>query len=85
MYAWREFASTGGLISYGASLADVISPARHLCRKILNGAKPADLFKQMIASGGVTFPEACASAYSVSKAGEPILLTAGIARHMLPS
>ena len=43
IYAWREFAAAGGLISYGASLTS----AYHLCGtyagKVLRGAKPADL------------------------------------------
>jgi putative tryptophan/tyrosine transport system substrate-binding protein len=43
MYAWREFAATGGLISYGASLADVYRQLAIYAGKILRGAKPADL------------------------------------------
>ncbi len=43
IYAWREFATTGGLISYGASLADVYRQLAVYVGKILNGAKPADL------------------------------------------
>jgi putative tryptophan/tyrosine transport system substrate-binding protein len=43
IYAWREFAASGGLISYGPS-----APAMHrkvgiYAGRILNGAKPADL------------------------------------------
>jgi putative ABC transport system substrate-binding protein len=43
IYAWREFAATGGLISYGASLADVNRQLGIYAGKILKGAKPADL------------------------------------------
>jgi putative tryptophan/tyrosine transport system substrate-binding protein len=43
IYAWREFATTGGLISYGASLADVYRQLAIYAGKILKGAKPADL------------------------------------------
>jgi ABC-type uncharacterized transport system substrate-binding protein len=43
MYAWREFATTGGLISYGASLADVYRQLAIYAGKILNGANPAEL------------------------------------------
>jgi putative ABC transport system substrate-binding protein len=43
MYAWREFTTTGGLISYGASLADVYRQLAIYAGKILKGAKPADL------------------------------------------
>jgi putative ABC transport system substrate-binding protein len=43
IYAWREFATTGGLISYGASLADVYRQLALYAGKILKGAKPADL------------------------------------------
>ena len=42
-YAWREFAAAGGLISYGASLADVNRQLGIYAGKILKGAKPADL------------------------------------------
>ena len=43
IYAWREFATSGGLISYGASLADVYRQLATYTGKILKGAKPADL------------------------------------------
>ena len=43
MYAWREFADTGGLISYGATLADVYRQLAIYTGKILKGAKPAEL------------------------------------------
>jgi putative ABC transport system substrate-binding protein len=43
IYTWREFATTGGLISYGASLADVNRQLGIYAGKILKGAKPADL------------------------------------------
>jgi putative tryptophan/tyrosine transport system substrate-binding protein len=43
MYFWREFAETGGLISYGSRLAATFRQADIYVGKILKGAKPADL------------------------------------------
>jgi putative ABC transport system substrate-binding protein len=43
IYAWREFAASGGLISYGASLTSAFRLVGHYAGKILKGAKPADL------------------------------------------
>ena len=43
IYAWREFADSGGLISYGASLTAAFRQVGTYTGKILNGAKPADL------------------------------------------
>src|SRR3954451_22940249 len=43
IYEWREFAESGGLISYGTSLASVYPKAGIYAGKILKGAKPADL------------------------------------------
>jgi putative ABC transport system substrate-binding protein len=43
IYAWREFVSAGGLISYGTSLAAAYHQVGIYAGKILNGAKPADL------------------------------------------
>ena len=43
IYAWREFAAIGGLISYGASLTAAFHLVGVYAGKILKGAKPADL------------------------------------------
>jgi putative ABC transport system substrate-binding protein len=43
IYEWREFAATGGLISYGTSLSGVFRQVGTYVGKILKGAKPADL------------------------------------------
>jgi putative ABC transport system substrate-binding protein len=42
-YAFRDFVEAGGLMSYGANLADVHRQAGVYAGRILNGAKPADL------------------------------------------
>ena len=43
IYAWREFADTGGLISYGASLTTAYRLVGTYAGKVLKGANPADL------------------------------------------
>ena len=43
IYEWREFAATGGLISYGTSLTGMWRQFGIYTGKILKGAKPADL------------------------------------------
>jgi putative ABC transport system substrate-binding protein len=43
IYAWREFAASGGLISYGASLPAAFRLVGAYAGKVLKGAKPADL------------------------------------------
>ena len=48
IYAWREFAAAGGLISYGASLTAAHRVMGVYTGKILKGAKPADLPVQQL-------------------------------------
>src|SRR5262249_52946586 len=42
-YAWREFAASGGLISYGPSLTSAYHLLGAYAGRVLKGAKPADL------------------------------------------
>jgi putative ABC transport system substrate-binding protein len=43
IYAWHDYTSAGGLISYGASLVNATRDAGVYTGKILKGAKPGDL------------------------------------------
>jgi putative tryptophan/tyrosine transport system substrate-binding protein len=43
IYAFREFADRGGLLSYGASNSDAYRRAAALVDKILKGLRPSDL------------------------------------------
>jgi len=43
VYEWREFATAGGLISYGPSLTDAYRQVGTYAARILNGDKPTNL------------------------------------------
>ena len=43
IYPVREYVDEGGLLSYGANVADISRRAAHYADRILKGAKPADL------------------------------------------
>ena len=43
VYPVREYVDEGGLLSYGANVADISRRAAHYADRILKGAKPADL------------------------------------------
>jgi len=43
VYAWREIAQAGGLLSYGPDLEDIIRRAAPYVDRILRGANPAEL------------------------------------------
>jgi len=43
VYQWRDFATAGGLMSYGTVLAEMYRPVGIYAGRILKGAKPSEL------------------------------------------
>ena len=43
VYQWPEIADDGGLIAYGARIAEIYRQAARLCVRVLRGAKPSDV------------------------------------------
>ena len=43
MYGFRQSVDSGGLVSYGSNLQDLMCRAASLTDRVLNGAKPGDL------------------------------------------
>ncbi|MGE5141708.1 MAG: ABC transporter substrate-binding protein [Rudaea sp.] len=43
VYAWREYAEAGGLMSYGPNLAEMYRQSARLVDRILKGTKPAEV------------------------------------------
>jgi putative tryptophan/tyrosine transport system substrate-binding protein len=73
IYPYRSFPAAGGLMSYGASLADAFKLAGAYTARVLNGEKPADLPVQQSTKVELTINTKAAKALGITM---PITLLA---------
>jgi putative ABC transport system substrate-binding protein len=66
IYAYREFAMAGGLISYGGSLAESYRAVGNQVGRILRGEKPADLPVQQVTKVQLVLNLKTAGAFGVA-------------------
>jgi putative ABC transport system substrate-binding protein len=66
VYAWREFAVAGGLLSYGVAVPDSYRLAGNYAGRILKGEKPADLPVQQISTVELIINMKAAKALGIS-------------------
>ncbi len=66
IYAWREFAVAGGLLSYGAAITDSYRLAGNYTGRILKGEKPADLPVQQVSKVELTINLKAAKALDIT-------------------
>lgn len=73
IYPLREYVDEGGLLSYGANVADISRRAAHYVDRILKGAKPADLPVEQVTTVQLVVNLKTASALGVTIAPSLLL------------